>query len=79
MAKPSPLTWLPLWERALETEIGIAFTVSGMDRVNFKVELYQARKLSGNPELHNLIMFIPAAPHDNEIWICKKEVELDDE
>lgn len=31
MARPNPLTWLPLWERALDPaiEIGIAFKVSG--------------------------------------------------
>lgn len=78
MARPSPLTWLPLLERALEVEIGIAFRISGVTREYFRNSLNEARKASGNPALYDLIMFMPAAPHDNEIWICKKEVELAD-
>lgn len=79
MAKPSPLTYLPLWHRALdpEVEIGIAFEVSGVDRGYFKTILYQARAASKDPRLQELIMFCPAAPHDGEIWICRKQVSLD--
>lgn len=75
----NPLTFLPLWLRALEpeVEIGIAFEVSGVDRGYFKTMLYEARRASKDPRLQELIMFAPAAPHDGEIWICRKQVELD--
>lgn len=77
MARPSPLTWLPLWIRALEVEIGIGFRISGVRRDYFRNTLYEARKAAADPRLDALIMFLPAAPHDNEVWICKKEVELE--
>jgi hypothetical protein len=77
MARPSPLTWLPLWQRALETEIGIAFVISGVRREYFRKTLYDAKKAAGDPALEDLVMFLPAAPFDNEIWICKKQVELE--
>ncbi len=77
MPKPSPLTWVPLWERALDEEIGIAFVLSGVDREYFRNELYIAREKSNDPRLNDLVTFAPAAPHDNEIWICKKQVEVD--
>jgi hypothetical protein len=75
MAKPSPLTWLPLWQRALDpaVEIGIGFTVSGCTREYFKAVLYEARKQSKDPRLQELIMFLP---NNGEIWICKKSVEM---
>jgi len=77
MARPHPSTWLPLWHRALDVEIGIAFRITGVRRDYFRATLLEARKGSGDPRLRDLIMFLPAAPFDNEIWICKKEVELD--
>jgi hypothetical protein len=77
MPKPSPLTYLPLWRRALEVEIGIRFVISGVERGYFRNTLYEARKASQDPTLTELIMFLPAAPYDNEIWICKKQVEID--
>lgn len=76
MARLHPSTWLPLFDRALEVEIGIAFTISGVKREYFRNTLNEARK--GNPQFDCLIMFLPAAPHDNEVWICKKEVSIDD-
>ena len=75
--RPSALTWLPLWERVFDEEIGIAFTVTGIPRENFRNRLYEARKLAADPRLDELIMFLPAAPCDHEIWLCKKAVELD--
>lgn len=77
MTKPSALTWLPLWHRALDPsiEIGIAFTVSGCTRDYFKRELYEARALSKDPRLQELIMF---TPNNGEIWICKKSVEMEE-
>jgi len=77
MPRPSPLTYLPLWQRALECEIGLRFVISGVERRYFANTLYEARKASGASSLQDLIMFQPAAPYDNEIWICKKQVELD--
>ena len=77
MPRPSPLTYLPLWTRALDVEIGIRFEVAGVDRNYFRNTLYEVRKAAADPSLDDLIMFLPAAPFDNEIWICKKQVELD--
>lgn len=77
MQRPSPLTWLPLWERALDVEIGIAFEVGGVDRDYFRSTLYEARKQSGDPRLAELVMFLPVAPYDRQIWICKKAVEME--
>ncbi len=78
MPRPNPLTWLPLWERALapDIEIGIAFRVSGVDRGYFRNTLYECRKAAQNPAFDALIMFLPGGNHTDEIWICKKEVEL---
>lgn len=76
MARPNPLTWLPLLDRALEVEIGIGFKVSGMDRNRFRITLYEARKQSEDPRYDALILFLPAGDCTDEIWICKKEVEL---
>lgn len=77
MARPSPLTYLPLWEAALEKEIGIRFEVAGVARSYFANTLYEARKLAQQPQLDQLMIFQPAAPFDNELWICKQAVELD--
>lgn len=76
MPRPSPLTYLPLWTRALDVEIGIRFEVSGVAREYFRNTMYETRKAAADPALDDLIMFLPAAPFDNEIWICKKQVEL---
>lgn len=77
MPRPSVLTYLPLWQRALEDEIGIRFVVAGVERSYFRNTLYETRQASGDPQLEDLIMFLPAAPFDNEIWICRKAVELE--
>lgn len=76
MPRPSPLTYLPLWTRALDVEIGIRFEVAGIDRQQFANVLYQARQLSNDARLQDLMLFQPAAPFDNEVWVCKKQVEL---
>ena len=80
MPRPSPLTWLPLWERALDpsVEIGIAFRVDGVTREYFRNTLYEAKKLSGDPKFDDLIMFLPGGSVKEEIWICKREVQIDD-
>lgn len=77
MVRPSPLIWLGLYERALSTEIGIAFKVSGVDRTYFRNTLYECRKLAEDPRLDDIVMFLPAGDHADEIWLCKKQVELD--
>lgn len=74
MARPHPSTWLPLWERALAEEIGFAFKVTGVPREYFRSTLYEAKKQSGDPRFDDLIMFLP---NNDEIWICKRAVELD--
>ncbi len=71
--RPSPLTYLPLFDRALDEEIGIAFMVD-IPRESFRNELYKARKMSGDPRYKDLIIF---CPNNGEIFIAKKAVELD--
>jgi hypothetical protein len=75
--RPHPSTWLPLFDRALDNEIGIAFTISGVTREYFRNTLYEAKKSSGDPRYDDLIIFMPVAPCDQEMWICKRAVELD--
>lgn len=77
MPRPSPLTWLPLLDRALEQEIGIGFSVHGIDRAQFRNMLYEARKESEDLKYDALILFLPGGDHTDEVWICNKEVELD--
>ncbi len=48
--------------------------VSGVAREYFRNTLYEARKAAKDPRLDSLIMFLP---NNDEIWICKKAVELD--
>jgi hypothetical protein len=76
--KPSPLTYTYLFDHALSQEIGIAFTISGTPRKHFANELRKGKKMAANPRYDELIMFEPAAPCENEVWICKREVEMDD-
>lgn len=78
MAKPSPLTYLPLWERALTAEIGIRFRVTGVAREYFRNTLYEARKLSQDPQLEEVMIFLPAGEASDEVWLCKREVRLDE-
>jgi hypothetical protein len=75
--KPHIPNYLFLLDHALDQEIGIAFTVSGVPRESFRTRLYTAKKNAADPRYAELIMFSPAAPHENEIWICKKEVEME--
>lgn len=76
MPRPNPSTWLPLLDRALTTEIGIGFRVSGIDRIQFRNALYEARKASADPCYDALIIFLPGGNYTDEVWVCKKEVEL---
>lgn len=78
MARPKFPAWmLPLWQRALDVEIGIAFKVIGTTRETFRAQLFECRNQSRDPRLQDLITFCPAAPCGDEVWICKKMVELD--
>lgn len=77
MPRPSPLVYLPYLTRALDVEIGLAIPVSGVTATYFRNTLYECRKAANDPRLDALIMFLPAAPHDNEVWVCKKTVELE--
>ncbi len=72
---PFPMC-LPLLHRALDEEIGVAFAVSGVPRETFRNHLYEARKASGDPRFDELIIFAPAGDHSDELWICKKAVEM---
>jgi hypothetical protein len=72
--RPSPLTYVPIWERAFAEEIGFGFKVTNMPREQFRNILYECRKMSGDPRLDELIVF---CPNNDEIWICKKQVELE--
>lgn len=81
MPRPNPAVFLPLLDRALapDIEIGIAIRTSGIDRVQFRNNfLYVARSQSKDPKYNDLIMFLPGGDHTDEIWICKREVELGD-
>ncbi len=74
---PSAAAIPPLFARALEQEIGIRFVIDGMPRDRYKNMLYEVRAASGDPRLQELMIFAPAAPYDNELWIAKREVELE--
>ncbi len=80
MARPHPSTWLPLLDHALspEVEIGIAFRPSGISREKFREMLYTARKNANDPKYDALIMFLPAGDCSDQIFVCKKEVPLDE-
>lgn len=75
--RASALSWQFLFERAMTEEIGIAFRVDGIPRETFRQRLYECRTQTKDPRYDQLSLFSPAAPHDNEIWICKSAVELD--
>lgn len=78
MARPSPLIWLPLFDRALTAEIGIAFKITGVERSYFRNILYDCRKAAEDSRLDDIVMFLPGGDHTDEIWLCRKQVELDD-
>lgn len=65
-------TYLPLWLRALDEEIGILIKVK--HRRLFVNALYAARKESLNPALQELMVF---QPKEDLVFIAKKAVELD--
>jgi hypothetical protein len=59
MARPNPLIFLPLWDRALDPdiEIGIAFKITGTSRENFRNNyLYAARKAAPDPSIYDSLI-----------------------
>lgn len=69
----NPNLYIPLWERALETEIGIAISTNQPQLL--RQELYRAREVSNRPEFAEVIMFLPK--DKDEVFLCRKGVELD--
>lgn len=69
----NPNLYIPLWERALETEIGIAISTNQPQLL--RQELYRAREASNRPEFAEVIMFLPK--DKDEVFLCRKGVELD--
>lgn len=70
---------LAYWVRALGEEFGLAIPIlNSSEPVLRKAQkiLYDARKASGNAELGRLMMVMPNG--GKEIWLIKKEVELED-
>lgn len=67
-------TYLPLWLRALEEEIGIYIKTTTAGRIKLVNALYEARKQSLNPALEELMVF---QPKEDLIFIAKKAVELE--
>lgn len=68
----SPALLLPLLYRALREEIGLA--IPSNDKKHLAAQLYKARRESGDKSLDKLIIF---QPNGDEVWICKKSVDLD--
>lgn len=66
-------TYLPLWLRALDEEIGIVIQCT--NRVLLVNALYEARKQSLNPALQELMIF---QPKEDLIFIAKKSVSVDE-
>lgn len=67
----NPNIYIPLWERALEAEIGIAIATNNPQLL--RQELYRARE--GRPEFQDVIMFVPA--NGEEVFLCRKTVEIE--
>jgi hypothetical protein len=73
MAKPNPADYLQLWIAALEQEIGLVIEVA--DPQQLRRLLYEARTLSPDPRLQDVIMFLPAS--GDRIFLARKSVELE--
>lgn len=73
----SPNLALSYWHRALEAEFGWAIPISGGTPALRKAQriLYDARKASGDERLQGIMMCMPGS--GMEIWLVKKDVELD--
>lgn len=71
MKKPDRRIYLPLLERALESEVGLG--VATNDPIRLRQELSELRKES-SPQFDALITFIPEG--NTEVFICQKNQEL---
>ena len=69
----NPSIYIPLWERALEAEIGIAIRTNQPQLL--RQELYRAREAANRPEFADVIMFLPK--DKDEVFLCRKSVEID--
>lgn len=69
----NPSIYIPLWERALEAELGIAIRTNQPQLL--RQELYKAREAANNPAFAEVIMFLPK--DKDEVFLCRKSVELD--
>lgn len=67
-------TYLELWLRALDEEIGIVINIKNNHRILLVNALYEARKQSLNPALQELMIF---QPKEDLIFIAKKAVEIE--
>lgn len=72
--KPTPRVYLPLLDRALESEIGI--TVETNEPKLLRHEILAAKRDADDPRYDELITFLPA--DRNEVFICRKSAELPD-
>lgn len=69
----NPNIYIPLWERALESELGIAIRTNHPQLL--RQELYRARESANRPEFAEVIIFLPVGK--DEVFLCRKSVELD--
>ena len=69
----NPNIYIPLWERALESELGIAIATNQPQLL--RQELYAARKAAANPAFDEVIIFLPK--DKDEVFLCRKSVEID--
>ena len=72
--KPSPEALRPLWDRALEAEIGIGIKTNNAKFL--RLELLAARKSYKSHAYDELITFVPEGL--DEVFIAHKSVELPD-
>jgi hypothetical protein len=76
---PNPATLLPLWHRALASEIGIAIRTN--DRRWLQTALYEARSRANDPQLEKIMLVMPGKDLEGnpsqEVMMLKKQVELE--
>ncbi len=74
----NPAQALSYWRTALTHEFGLALPIPGGPPALRKAQriLYDARIASGDTELQRLMMVMPNG--GKEIWLIKKEVELEE-
>ena len=72
MLDPSILR--PLWYRAVMARVGISIRTN--DRRWLVNNLYHTRTALGDPKLGDLTIQLPPKPKQNEVWICRKDIEF---